>query len=68
MSNLVFSKKGAKVIEIKPINHPNSQYKLVSEHKELNYSLIETEELESKNKGDINLDIKTLENYLWNLD
>ena len=68
MSNLVFSEKGAKVIEIKPINHPNSQYKLISEHKKLNYSLIETEELENKNNGDIHLDIKTLESYLWNLN
>ena len=64
LSNLVFCEKGARVIEIKPINHPNSQYKLVSEHKKLNYSLIETKELENKNNGDIHLDIKTLESYL----
>ena len=43
-------------IEIKPINHPNSQYKLISEHKKLNYNLIETEELKNKNKGDIHLE------------
>tara|TARA_B100000963_G_scaffold183498_1_gene159468 strand:+ start:6248 stop:7336 length:1089 start_codon:yes stop_codon:yes gene_type:complete len=64
LTNLVFCQKGAKVIEIKPVNHPKSQYRIVSEQKKLDYKLIETDELENKNKGDIYLNIKCLENYL----
>ena len=63
-SNLVFCEKGTRVIEIKPVNHPKSQYKVISDHKKLNYSLIETDELKNKNDGDIYLDIETLKNYL----
>lgn len=64
-ANLAFCKKNTKIIEIKPKKHPNFVDQHISKIKELDFNLIETEELKNKDKrGDIFLDIKDLKNFL----
>jgi len=63
-ANLVFCKKGTRVIEIKPEYHPNKISKKIAEIKELNFSLIETAEIKNKQMGDIELDLNILKNLL----
>tara|TARA_A100001011_G_C14257429_1_gene820700 strand:+ start:143 stop:1240 length:1098 start_codon:yes stop_codon:yes gene_type:complete len=56
-ANLAFCKKNTKIIEIKPKNHPNFVDQHISEIKELNFNLIETDYFEDKEKkGDIFFD------------
>ena len=64
-ANLAFCKKNTKIIEIKPKNHPNFVDQHISKIKELDFNLIETEELINKDEnGDIILDPKDLKKFL----
>ncbi|MDC1279778.1 glycosyltransferase family 61 protein [Pelagibacteraceae bacterium] len=65
LANLVFCKKGTKVIEIRPKNHLNSLYGKLSKINNLDYNLLSTNIIEDSNKseGDIYLDIKELNNF-----
>ena len=67
-ANLVFCKEGTKVIEIKPKSRPNLVSKTISDTQNLNFNLIETDNLiENKNKnknGDIFLDKNLINNFL----
>ena len=61
-ANLVFCEPSTKVIEIRPSNQSNNNYKRISQVANLNYRLIETKELKGNQKklGDIYLPIKEL--------
>ena len=64
-ANLAFCKKNTKIIEIKPKNHPNFVDQHISKIKELDFNLIETEELINKDEnGDIILDTRDLKKFL----
>ena len=67
-SNLAFCKSETNVIEVRPFNHPNNVFKSISQINNLNYSLIETKELDENEKknGDIYLPIKKLEQCINN--
>ena len=57
--------KKYKILEIKPKKHPNFVDQHISKLKELDFNLIETDELKNKNeKGDIFLDTAVLKNFL----
>ena len=64
-ANLAFCKKNTKILEIKPKSHPNFVDQRISKIKELNFNLIETDELEIKDeRGDIFLDTEDLKKFL----
>ena len=64
LANLVFCKKGTKVIEVRPINHPNNMYEKLSDINNLNYNLISTDIVKDHNyDGDILLDVNLLKNF-----
>ena len=62
-ANLVFCEPSTKVIEIRPSNQSNNNYKRISQVANLNYRLIETKVLEKNQQitGDIYLPIEKLE-------
>ena len=63
-ANLAFCKKNTKIIEIKPKNHPNFVDQHISKIKELDFNLIETDELRNKDEnGDIFLDTTHLKKF-----
>ncbi len=64
-ANLAFCKKNTKILEIKPKKHPNFVDQHISKIKELDFNLIETDELKNKEeKGDIFLNTRDLKNFL----
>ena len=64
-ANLAFCKKNTKILEIKPKRHPNFVDQHISKIKELNFNLIETDELKIKDeRGDIFLDTEDLKKFL----
>tara|TARA_Y100001970_G_C14141973_1_gene807647 strand:- start:304 stop:1404 length:1101 start_codon:yes stop_codon:yes gene_type:complete len=65
-TNLTFSNEGAKVIEIRPKNNPNTVYKRLSEINKLDYNLIETSLLNEtlNQKGDIFINMESLEKII----
>lgn len=64
-ANLAFCSANTKVIEIKPIIHPNFVSKSIGEINNLDFHYIETPELQTKSVlGDIHIDIKILNKYL----
>ena len=64
-ANLAFCKKDTKIIEIKPKNHPNYVDQHISKIKELDFNLIETDQLKNKyENGDIFLDTTDLKKFL----
>ena len=65
-TNLTFCKPDTNIIEIKPASHPNNQYKRISQINNLNYSLIQTKEIDENQKklGDIYLPIKELKHCI----
>ena len=68
-ANLAFCKKNTKILEIKPKNHPNFVDQHISKIKELDFNLIETDELKDKDKdkkGDIFLNTRDLKKFLLN--
>jgi len=64
--NLTFCKPLTKVIEVKPVVHPNVVSKRISEINNLNYRLIETKKVDENEKilGDIILPLNELKNNL----
>ena len=65
-ANLAFCKENTKIIEIKPKTHPNFVDKHISKINNLNFNLIETGDIKSKNeiKGDIFLKTSELNKFL----
>tara|TARA_Y100001970_G_C14141137_1_gene807158 strand:- start:301 stop:1401 length:1101 start_codon:yes stop_codon:yes gene_type:complete len=65
-TNLTFSNNGAKVIEIRPKNNPNTVYRRLSEINKLDYNLIETSPLSEtlNQKGDIFINIESIEKII----
>ena len=64
-ANLAFCKKNTKILEIKPKKHPNFVDQHISKIKELDFNLIETDELKDKDeKGDIFLNTRDLKKFL----
>ena len=64
-ANLAFCKKNTKILEIKPKKHPNFVDQHISKIKELDFNLIETDELKDKDKkGDIFLNTRDLKKIL----
>jgi capsular polysaccharide biosynthesis protein len=64
-ANLVFCSANTKVIEIKPIKHPNFVSKTLGKINNLEFYYIETPELKKKSiLGDIHIDINELNKYL----
>ena len=58
-------KKNTKILEIKPKKHPNFVDQHISKIKELDFNLIETDELKYKDeKGDIFLNARDLKKFL----
>ena len=68
-TNLAFCKPKTKFIEIRPYSYSNTVYERISNINDLNYNLIQTENLEDnkKNNGDINLSVKNLNITLENI-
>lgn len=64
-ANLAFCKQGTKVIEIKPINYNDLNYKRISEINDLNYNVINTNVVKKSSQlmGDIELDLKELNKF-----
>ena len=63
-TNLIFCKKGTKIIEIKPKDRPNN-YKYISKLHNLKYKQIITPKVKNVNeKGDMYLSIKSLSKYV----
>ena len=63
-ANLAFCKKNTKILEIKPKKHPDF-FQHISKIKELDFNLIETDELKNKDKrGDIFLNTTDLKKFL----
>ena len=69
-TNLVFCKPDTNIIEIRPISHPNNQYKRISQINNLNYRLLQTKELYENEKklGDIYLPIDKLKQCIKSFD
>ena len=69
-ANLTFCKPDTNFIEIKPASHPNNQYKRISQINNLNYSLIQTKEIDENQKklGDIYLPIEKLKHCIKSFD
>ena len=69
-TNLTFCKPDTNIIEIKPALHPNNQYKRISQINNLNYSLIQTKEIDENQKklGDIYLSIEKLKHCIKSFD
>ena len=65
-ANLAFCAPKTKVIEFKPLDHPNYVSKTIGSINDLNLEVIETPKINIKGniKGDIYLDLKKLEKYL----
>ena len=65
-TNLVFCKPNTNIIEIKPVSHQNNQYRRISQINKLNYSLIQTKQVDENKKrlGDIYLPTKELEHCI----
>lgn len=67
LSNIIFSKPGTKVIEIKPKNHVNEVFSRISKINNLNHKKIVSVSLRSKienNLGDILVDLNDISNKL----
>jgi capsular polysaccharide biosynthesis protein len=64
LTNLVFCKKGAKIIEIRPKNYNSAVYSKLSDINNLDYKLISTDTIQPQDQsnGDIKLDISLLKN------
>ena len=63
-ANLAFCKKKTKIVEIKPKKHPDF-FQHISKIKELDFNLIETDELKNKDEqGDIFLNTTDLKKFL----
>ena len=63
-ANLAFCKKNTKVIEIKPLNHPNKVYEKICKINKLKYKLIKLRKSKNKKRGDMFLNKKILNNYI----
>jgi len=65
LANLTFCSSNAKIIEIRPENHPNEVYKTISKINNLNYNLYSTPKLKAANEnGDIKIDFNILKNFI----
>lgn len=64
-ANLTFCEENTKVIEIRPLNHPNKEYERVSAINKLDYKLYSTETESIKNlNGDIKVEIDKLKSLI----
>ena len=63
-SNLVFCRKNTRVIEIRPRNHPNKVYEIISKINKLNYNSIKITQIKNSNKGDMFLRKDILDKFL----
>ena len=65
-ANLAFCKKNTKIVEIKPKSHPNFVDQQIAKFNDLNFNLIQTNDVDIKNKkeGDIILDTSILNQFL----
>ena len=64
MANLIFCKRKTKVVEIRPLGHPNNVYKRISKFNKLKHHLIRLKKIKRVKKGDMLLNVKRLKNYL----
>jgi capsular polysaccharide biosynthesis protein len=67
LTNLIFSKTNANIIEFKPENHPNNVYQRISQINNLNYRKITSKSFKldnDKKKGDILVDLKNFKEIL----
>ncbi len=64
MANLIFCKRKTKVVEIRPLGHPNNVYKRISKFNKLRHHLIKLKKIKREKRGDMVLDVKRLKNYL----
>ena len=62
--NLVFCKRGTKVIEIIPSDHPNKVYKRISNINRLNHKYIYLKKVKKNENGDMYLTLNKLKKYL----
>ncbi len=63
-ANLAFCKKNTKVIEIKPLDHPNKVYEKICKINKLKYKLIKLKKIRNKKTGDMYLNKKNLNKYI----
>ncbi len=64
LANIAFCKKGTKVIELIPSDHPNRVYKRISSINKLNYRLISCKKIKNDEKGDMFIDLNNLKKYV----
>jgi len=62
--NLVFCKRGTKVIEIIPSDHPNKVYKRISNINRLNHNYIYLKKVKKNENGDMYLTLNKLKKFL----
>ena len=65
-ANLTFCSPGTKIVEIKPLTHPNYVSKTICRANDLDIKYIETPHIRNKKnlKGDINLNLNELKKYI----
>ena len=57
-------KKNTKVIEIKPLDHPNKVYEKICKINKLKYKLIKLKKIKNKKNGDMFLNKKIINKYI----
>ena len=63
-ANLTFCKKNTKVIEIKPLDHPNKVYETICKINKLKYKLIKLKKIKNNKTGDMFLNKKIINKYI----
>ncbi len=64
LANITFCKKGTKILELIPSNHPNRVYKRISKINNLNYKLISFKNIRNNKNGDMLIDLDILKKYV----
>ena len=61
---LAFCKKDTKVIEIKPLDHPNKVYETICKINKLKYRLIKLKKIKNKKTGDMFLNKQIINKHI----
>ncbi len=64
LANITFCKKGTKVLELIPSDHPNRVYKRISNINKLRYKLLNFKKIKNNQNGDMIVDLNILKKYV----
>ena len=67
-ANLTFCEQNTKVIEIKPLDHPNKIYERICKINKLKYKLIKLKKIKNNKNGDMFLNKEMLIKHIWFLN